>query len=664
MKNKMKNEELFIASRDGGVAKVGTLLGDGADVNTRYHEDKTPLMVASQKGHVAVVRMLLENGANVIAKDMFGRNAFDFTSSRLIREALRDGMIAQLASQNMNERELREYCAFEQIGSFASLNDRLLWHVLTHAGAELAAWLALDDCWDDEEAPESNAALKGAYKAISGILTGNGDFLEQKIREFENKIAYQAMDARYFEMSPNIETFRYEYNIMTVFSRIGSIFTNDGVLSQEDVQFALDFVHYDYMEMYKGLMFLDRRAVPDILATRPENHIPEILLDAVGDGNERLIEILYNSVIDNDQNYMTRFFLMFASKKGDVNDVEMLMRSVNNARERAKYATDTLVYSVDQGHAEVVRVLIENGANVNAQDSGAWSPLAYAAHYGHLDVVRMLLENGANASDAIAVFTMTNIVYRHENQFMSKLLDGWSIVVALGSQIKSQRLLTFEERNLIKERKEIDCFVEREIKFQASLNNRLLLHVLAHAERLGDWLVLDARNEENVDVPESYAALKSAYKRISDEFAKEHFCVMAVRRFENRVRYRAIDAKYFEISPNTDLFIESTCNAAGVEADCLRIVKILSDNENLSLEDVQFALDFINHNYLGMVLDHIEDGMVVNFKKEDFPGFFALLEQEEAEEKGISAKIERAVNGGGFVERTQQRSAFSQGLTM
>jgi outer membrane protein assembly factor BamB len=59
------------AARDGDLATVKRLLGEGADVNATTKYGATALAYAADKGHVEIVRLLLDRGADVNVTDTF-----------------------------------------------------------------------------------------------------------------------------------------------------------------------------------------------------------------------------------------------------------------------------------------------------------------------------------------------------------------------------------------------------------------------------------------------------------------------------------------------------------------------------------------------------------------------------------------------------------------
>lgn len=69
------DDALLVASFSGDARVINTLLGQGANINARSPESKTPLMIASEAGKLEAVRVLLQNQANPYAVDLENRTA-------------------------------------------------------------------------------------------------------------------------------------------------------------------------------------------------------------------------------------------------------------------------------------------------------------------------------------------------------------------------------------------------------------------------------------------------------------------------------------------------------------------------------------------------------------------------------------------------------------
>ncbi|WP_375316602.1 ankyrin repeat domain-containing protein [Wolbachia endosymbiont (group A) of Colletes cunicularius] len=64
-----QQEKLFNAAKQGNLDIVRSLISQGANVDSRDHNNLTPLHVATYNGHLELVKCLLEKGANVLAKN-------------------------------------------------------------------------------------------------------------------------------------------------------------------------------------------------------------------------------------------------------------------------------------------------------------------------------------------------------------------------------------------------------------------------------------------------------------------------------------------------------------------------------------------------------------------------------------------------------------------
>lgn len=69
------DDALLVASFSGDTAVISTLLGQGANINARSPESKTPLMIAAEGGKEKAVRVLLQNMANPYSEDSSGATA-------------------------------------------------------------------------------------------------------------------------------------------------------------------------------------------------------------------------------------------------------------------------------------------------------------------------------------------------------------------------------------------------------------------------------------------------------------------------------------------------------------------------------------------------------------------------------------------------------------
>lgn len=63
------NKVLLAAALQGSLPHVQKALRDGADVDARDPEGRTPLMCAAEKGNVRIAQVLLAHGASVNARD-------------------------------------------------------------------------------------------------------------------------------------------------------------------------------------------------------------------------------------------------------------------------------------------------------------------------------------------------------------------------------------------------------------------------------------------------------------------------------------------------------------------------------------------------------------------------------------------------------------------
>ncbi|CAC5391034.1 unnamed protein product [Mytilus coruscus] len=131
-----------------------------------------------------------------------------------------------------------------------------------------------------------------------------------------------------------------------------------------------------------------------------EEHISSVLIEAISEGYEDIIEFLINlgcdvNVIDSDG----RSPLYTASERGFTNVVKLLLNH------HCDVATDSLnmycplTVACKNGYTDIVKLLIDNEIDVCQMSLFDGTPLTNACEGGHLDIVELLLQQGADVNE-------------------------------------------------------------------------------------------------------------------------------------------------------------------------------------------------------------------------------------------------------------------------
>ncbi len=373
--------------------------------------------------------------------------------------------------------------------------------------------------------------------------------------------------------------------------------------------------------------------------------------------------------------------LMVASYEGDLKIVEFLIAKGADVHAKNSYGNGILNVAVKNGYLEVVKILVENGADVDVPDgSTKASSLIIAAELNYFEIVKFLVENGADVGakdsigrDALICATMHNrkmsfrvVQYLIENgadvdqhrwiAITNPELKNMCQKAAILKMVESQMKNLVIDQDLMQE--QYVAFIKEEVRQRVKLNSRLLLHVLQHGENLQEALKPVKPIEKNffqmiwemiiyifcsifgIEQKFEPLALQIAYKKVS-EIAKSgqmgNVCARRVREFGNRNLYEPV-GDVSCVSPNIAGFKSSIERNDQVRINAIfdRVNDILEQNE-LSLANIQFALDFINYDYGETLFNFVTD-----FENLLPDALQKSMNQEKIQELGFVDRIRNA----------------------
>ncbi len=141
-------------------------------------------------------------------------------------------------------------------------------------------------------------------------------------------------------------------------------------------------------------------------------------------------DFLLNKTININKHKYENTALMYASEKGNVEVVKLLLENETiNVNIQNYYGNNALIIVSKKGYIKVVKLLLEHeDINVNLQDSDENTALTWASWNGHIEIIILLLGKGA---------TTIIPVNNYYSDDMNKVLTNWKTYLPRWNRFKT-----------------------------------------------------------------------------------------------------------------------------------------------------------------------------------------------------------------------------------
>ena len=188
-------------------------------------------------------------------------------------------------------------------------------------------------------------------------------------------------------------------------------------------------------------------------AERPRTYSVENLMEAVREGNTRLITFILKSGVDvNSKDIAGESALIVAAREGKTEVVKTLLDNDADPEIRDKSDRKPVIHAIQQGHLDTLEVLLEKGASPNAEKPADLRPLESCiqwmdTHPNGKEIFDTLLKRGADVhqlADDNTTLVMMAAVFDEEYALNALLKNKATIG---GVTTDGQTALTVAARN-------------------------------------------------------------------------------------------------------------------------------------------------------------------------------------------------------------------------
>jgi ankyrin repeat protein len=413
------DDDLFGAVLRGDAEAVAATLDNGADANALGRDDVSALMLAAERGHVDVMRVLLEAGADPAATRSGGINVLMHAAASGKAEAVQ--ILIDANKVDVNARATRNGltalrvaaatgsvdCARVLLAAGANTDEldtsgaNLLFTAAGNGSVEMIDLLLhhgadVNHRRGDGYTPLDAALERQRWRAAERLLargarleasaTGK-DMVLRKLLELEPVISPDSMSLVQVVELPSPELFRA---VMAQQARADYVDENGNNL----LMLAAQRHHVTALQalLAAGLDANARNAAGEtaltLAAGRSEYELMVIGIGiALGQDREKLTKLIFRPAQPSSQSAATARRL----------EAARLLLAAKSDPDIADDAGDTpLIEATRSGDAELVEMLVKAGANANQRNKAGATALLLAAQFGFRDIARTLVEAKAD----------------------------------------------------------------------------------------------------------------------------------------------------------------------------------------------------------------------------------------------------------------------------
>jgi ankyrin repeat protein len=382
---------------NGDSRQVSGLLGQGANVNGRNEQGKTPLQCAISIDNEALFEILIAAGASPKGSSWSGGGLpplFQAAAESKLRIAL---ALIQKGANVMEESKMGQpyfynVCGLENLPGI----EFLLQHGASATTENLAGRPVLIQAIRSGNLELTKLLLKYGADARCSDVTGSPAIalaLEKKGTDMVTLLLDHGAD-------PNA----------------GTVFGNS-LISEALSKSRLDLVR----------LFLDRGIRGDTTNVYGQPIIISVIKDSkmtVCD-KEDLMERLFKNGASGDASDPTwntkALPYVLESATSTPKMIELLLKHGAKTDDKMTAGETPLLYAMDKGKMEEAKLLVQYGASPNATDEKKRLPLMHAVVKGDMEMIRLLMSRGARV-EAEGVVSVANVARLLDKPEMLKIL--------------------------------------------------------------------------------------------------------------------------------------------------------------------------------------------------------------------------------------------------